>query len=229
MTARFKLTGSILSQVAPVITGSRADEIASIITQVCPMYGIDRADILHEFIANVLHESACFTKLSENLNYSVHGLLSTFGRHRISLADAEKYGRKPGQPANQRAIANILYGGKWGRDNLGNALPGDGWNFRGCGPIHITGRGNVTRFTNYYNQQSVNRHTPELMAGMLRSDLTLGMHSACWVFSVAKSLNDEATNDDMRTIVRKINGAYLGWDDRSKYYGLAKKFIIDSA
>lgn len=228
MTARFKLTGPILMQVAPVLTGSRADEIAKIITQVCPMYGIDRADILHEFIANVLHESACFTKLAENMNYSVHGLLSTFGRHRISLADAERYGRKPKQPANQQMIANILYGGEWGRANLGNTKQGDGWTFRGCGPIHITGRGNVTRFAGYYNQRFKTNHTPEAMADLLRRDLVVGMHSACWVFSVAKSLNDEAEDDNMRGIVRKINGAYLGWDDRSKYYERAKKLITDS-
>lgn len=227
MTARFRLTGPILTQVAPVITGSRATEISSIITQVCPMYGIDRADILHEFLANVLHESACFTKFSENMNYSVHGLLSTFGRHRISLNDAEKYGRKPGQPANQQMIANILYGGEWGRKNLGNTKQGDGWAFRGCGPIHITGRGNVTRFTEYHNDRFKTNHTPEGMADLLRRLLIPGMHSACWVFSVAKSLNDEALNDDMRTIVRKINGAYLGWDDRSKYYERAKRLIAD--
>jgi putative chitinase len=130
--------------------------------------------------------------------------------------------------ANQQMIANILYGGEWGRKNLGNTKPGDGWAFRGCGPIHITGRGNVTRFAGYYNQRFKTNHTPEQMADLLRRDLVVGMHSACWVFSVAKSLNDEAENDNMREIVRKINGAYLGWDDRSKYYERAKKLITDS-
>jgi len=82
----------------------------------------------------------------ESLNYSVAGLLNTFGRHRISRADAERLGRKPGEPAlsatRQRAIANILYGGAWGRDNLGNIEPDDGWQYRGRGLAHDTGRRN---------------------------------------------------------------------------------------
>ncbi len=82
----------------------------------------------------------------ESLNYTVAGLLNTFGRHRISRADAERLGRKPGEPAlsvtRQRAIGNILYGGTWGRDNLGNTEPNDGWTYRGRGLAHDTGRRN---------------------------------------------------------------------------------------
>lgn len=82
----------------------------------------------------------------ESLNYTVAGLLNTFGRHRISRADAERLGRKPGEPAlslaRQRAIGNILYGGTWGRDNLGNTEPDDGWTYRGRGMAHDTGRRN---------------------------------------------------------------------------------------
>lgn len=83
---------------------------------------------------------------TESLNYSVSGLLNTFGRHRISRADAERLGRKPGEGAlplaRQRAIANIIYGGSWGRDNLGNTQPDDGWTYRGRGLSHVTGRRN---------------------------------------------------------------------------------------
>jgi predicted chitinase len=42
------------------------------------------------------------------------------------------------------AIANIIYGGEWGRKNLGNTQPGDGWRFRGGGLPQITGRANYT-------------------------------------------------------------------------------------
>jgi putative chitinase len=84
----------------------------------------------------------------ESLNYTVAGLLNTFGRHRISRADAERLGRKPGEPAlslaRQRAIGNILYGGAWGRENLGNTEPDDGWTYRGRGMAHDTGRRNYT-------------------------------------------------------------------------------------
>jgi putative chitinase len=103
-------------------------------------------------LATAWHETGPASRMVpnvENLNYSVSGLLNTFGRHRISRADAEKLGRRPGEPAlpiaRQRAIANIIYGGAWGRDNLGNTEPDDGWQFRGRGLAHITGRTNYER------------------------------------------------------------------------------------
>jgi putative chitinase len=103
-------------------------------------------------LATAWHETGPASRMVpnvENLNYSVSGLLNTFGRHRISRADAEKLGRRPGEPAlpiaRQRAIANIIYGGVWGRDNLGNTEPDDGWQFRGRGLAHITGRTNYER------------------------------------------------------------------------------------
>ena len=106
-------------------------------------------------------------------------------------------------------------------------MPGDGWTFRGCGPIQLTGRSNVTRFTAFYNMKFSSALKAGDVAELLRTDLRMGIHSACWVFSIAKGLNDEAENDDMRAIVKKINGAYLGWDDRSKYYERAKRLIVD--
>lgn len=84
--------------------------------------------------------------VTENLNYSVEGLLKTFGRHRITEAQARHYGRTNNQPANQQVIANIIYGGEWGRKNLGNTLPNDGWDFRGRGLVQITGRTNYAKY-----------------------------------------------------------------------------------
>ena len=95
--------------------------------------------ILAHWLGQMFVESKGFTTREESLNYSVQGLLDTFGRHRISKADAEKFGRIDKvvkgrktvvRAAHQNAIANIVYGGEWGRKNLGNTQPGDGWKFR---------------------------------------------------------------------------------------------------
>lgn len=99
------------------------------------------------FLANVAVESGRLSSVVENLNYSVEALLSKFGRHRISEADAQAFGRAPGRQANQQAIANAIYGGEWGRKNLGNTKPGDGWLFRGQGLLQTTGRGNAAALT----------------------------------------------------------------------------------
>lgn len=106
-----------------------------------------------EFVAYILatayHETGMkMVPNRESMNYSVQGLLNTFGRHRISAADAQKLGRTSTRPADQRAIANKVYGGEWGRVNLGNIQPKDGWDFRGGGQIHTTGRTNYERVKN---------------------------------------------------------------------------------
>lgn len=108
----------------------------------CVRWGIDTIREVASFLANINVESAGLTRLTENLNYSTDAVIKLFGRHRISIADANRYGRKPGQSANQEMLANILYGGEWGRKNLGNIKPNDGWVCRGFGPKQITGRAN---------------------------------------------------------------------------------------
>ena len=70
--------------------------------------------VLAHWLGQMHVESAGYTRLSESLNYSVEGLLKTFGRHRISAADCERYGRTPTRKADQEAIANRVYGGDWG-------------------------------------------------------------------------------------------------------------------
>lgn len=223
----FILTADIVTKVSLTITGQRASEIARLHTEICPLYGIDSANIFHEFFANVLHESECFTRLEEGLNYKVQGLIDTFGLDRISVEEASRFGRKAGQIANKVAIANTVYGGSWGKQHLGNIHPNDGWEFRGAGPIQMTGRGNITAFTDYFNGKFKTTYTPELMASRMRADLATGIHSACWIFAISKKLIDEAERDEMRTIIKKINGGYLGEEKRMAFYERAKKYITD--
>ncbi len=113
--------------------------------EIAPTYGAPNVtDHLAYDLATCFHESgATMHPISENLNYSVDGLLKTFSRERISEADARKYGRTTAHAANQQAIANIIYGGAWGLKNLGNTKPNDGWDFRGVGICQATGRRNA--------------------------------------------------------------------------------------
>lgn len=220
----FILTGNILLKIASSIKD--ADNIAAWHTEICPLYGINTADILHEFLANELHESSCFTRLTEGLNYQAVALTKLFSRERISIDDCYRYGRTVKQKANQVSIANIIYGGEWGKKNLGNLWGGDGWKFRGSGPIQITGRANVSKFTDFYNKKFKTKYIPEQMAELLRDDLKMGIHSACWIFAVSMQLIDEAVTDNITAIVKRINGGTIGMDDRLKYYEAAKKYIV---
>lgn len=222
----FTLTGSILRQICPKLHPERAEKIAGHINVICPQYGINTADILHEFLANLVHECDEFTDYEEGLNYSVQGLIDGFKRHRISIEDANRYGRSAKHPADQKAIGNIIYGGEWGKKNLGNILPGDGFMFRGSGSIQITGRANVQAFANWMLKKFGIKKTAEEWANLLRTSDEYSLHAACWFFAIAKKLIDEAINDFMKTIVERINGGLKGLPKRMQYYELCKKLIV---
>lgn len=137
-----KLTKPLLLAAVAGMTAARADLWLAPLNDALATYKITTQLQVSHFLAQVGHESIGFSASRESLNYSVEALLSTFGRHRISEADARQFGRTATRAANQSAIANLVYGGEWGRKNLGNTQPGDGWKFRGTGPMQTTGRAN---------------------------------------------------------------------------------------
>ena len=168
--------------------------------------------VLAHWLGQMFVESAGFTSREENLNYSVDGLLRMFGRHRISEADARKFGRAPGRPAHQNAIANIIYGGEWGRKNLGNTEPGDGWRFRGGGEKQITGRANY--------REAGHEHDPET----LRTDPVASAKAAANFF-VKHGCIAPAARDDVKGVTLKVNGGVNGLDARIAATAAAKKVV----
>lgn len=224
------LSGEILKKLAPALSVEQALSYANLYNTICPVYGINTADIFHEFIANDIHESAGLTKFVEGLNYQYEALLKLFGRHRISAENAYNFGRirlKNGtiRPANQQAIANTIYGGAWGLANLGNKQQGDGWMFRGSGEMQITGRGNITKFATWYNKLKGTSYTPEQMADLLRTNKELSTHAACWIFSIEKKLNQAAINDKDLYIRTMINGGTFGMSNVLRITTLARQLI----
>lgn len=91
------------------------------------------------FIAQVMHESAGLTVLKENLNYSAKALLSTFKKY-FTPETAAYYARKPMQ------IGNKVYANRMGN---GPESSGDGYKYRGHGPIQLTGKNNIRAYSRY--------------------------------------------------------------------------------
>lgn len=176
----------------------------------CVRWGIDTFREVASFLANINVESAGLTRLSESLNYSVEALIAKFGRHRISIADATRYGRGNGHPANQEALANILYGGPWGAKNLGNTEPGDGWRFRGYGPKQLTGRGNQSAFA-----AAVGKPVEEIPAYVRMPEG--GMMSAGW-FWKTNNLDAKAATPGLEDDRRAINGGSFGLADVERIF-----------
>src|SRR5688572_11259154 len=60
---------------------------------------VDLYDLAY-MMATAYHEvGPALLPKRESLNYSVDALIGNFGRHRISVADARRLGRKPGEGA----------------------------------------------------------------------------------------------------------------------------------
>jgi putative chitinase len=163
-------------------------------------FGVNTPNRLANFFGQAMHESKLKPTV-ESLNYSVDGLLNTFGRHRISLQDAIKYGRGK-NPANQEMIGNIIYGGEWGKKNLGNTQYGDGFKYRGRGIFQITGRSNYQALTKYANDLGFKVDyidNPDLLLNEVDS-----LIGALWYWN-AKGLNNLADKNDTIGISKAIN------------------------
>lgn len=187
--------------------------IAELINKVCPFYGISIV-ILHEFLANLLHESNEFRRYEENLNYPAERLMQVWPHRFKTMKEALSFAYKP------QLLAAKVYNGR-----MGNSDPLDGWDYRGSGPIQMTGKDNFTRFASWMDRKFGITRSEKEWAHLIRKDHEVGMHSACWIFSIAKGLNDEAVRDEMQLIIKRINGGLNGVKDRLKYYELCKQYL----
>jgi putative chitinase len=165
-------------------------------------------------VAQIAHESGGFASITENLNYTATALLSVFGSHRITQAEAQRIGRTADHAADQQAIANVVYGGAWGRAKLGNTEPGDGWRFRGGGLIQLTGRSNYTAFGDSLGVSA------EGAADYVRTSAG-AVASALW-FWRTRGLINPAYLGDVSTCTRIINGGLNGLQDRLARFQAAK-------
>lgn len=172
-------------------------------------YAINTPKRIAHFLAQLHEETGGFIRLSENLNYTPAGLIETFGTNQISVAQANLYGRTAKHKANQEAIANIVYGGTWGKKNLGNTQVGDGWRFRGRGLIQLTGRANYQAYKNYSGVDVITN--PDLAS---RPDVAIDI--AGWFWSIRYNLNPIADTNNITTITKKINGGLTNFSERVK-------------
>jgi putative chitinase len=186
------------------------------------LYNIDDPRVVAGFLSQVGHESGGLATVVENLNYRVAALTSLFGRHRISEADAKAYGRDDatGQKANQEAIANIIYGGDFGRKNLGNTEQGDGWKYRGRGLKQLTGRANYKACGESLGLNLID--DPDQLAQPVAAAL-----SAAWFWASRRGLGieDAAEAGDVRKMTKLINGGDIGLPQREALYAEALRAI----
>ncbi|EOG5419271.1 glycoside hydrolase family 19 protein [Cronobacter malonaticus] len=185
------------------ISSSLAEKWYPHIIEAMDTYGIDIPKRQAHFIGQIGTESAGFQSVQESLNYSVAGL-AIFGS-RLTAAQREQLGRKPGEkslsPERQAAIANIVYGGRYG-----NNLNGDGWKYRGRGLKQITFKANYEECGKAFGLNLVD--SPDLLLQDKYAALSAG-----W-FWKANGCNQFADAGDVNGLTRRINGGLNGLQDR---------------
>ena len=148
------------------------------------------------WLANLLHESAGFTRLEESLHYTPARVMAVWPHRFPTLDRAREATRSP------EALAEAVYAGR-----LGNTPgTGDAWRYRGRGAIQLTGRDNYARYQQASNQPVL--ENPDLL-------LTprVAADAAAWYWT-SRRLNQAERFQDA---VRGINGGLNGLADRRKW------------
>lgn len=182
-------TETVVALIAPPYSERHALPIE----RACIEFGIEKEREKIHFLGQCAHETGEFRRARESMNYTPGGLIATFGK-RISREQANRLGRHDGNPAQQEAIANIVYGGR-----LGNYAPGDGWAFRGGGTIQLTGRYNYTQCSRALFGDDRMAEDPGMIA-----DPTIAARAAGW-FWKTNGLKHWALRDDTLAVSRAIN------------------------
>ena len=189
-----------------------AAEWVEALNVILPDYKINTVSRVAAFLAQCGHESAGFTTLTENLNYGAAGLKGIFGKYFKDDSSANAYQRQP------QKIANKVYANRMGN---GDEASGDGWKYRGRGPIQLTGKSNYTQFANdMFEDPETVLDNPDVVA----LDKETALTSAVWFWNKNK-LNDLADKGDIVAMTKKINGGTIGLADRQDHYHHALEIL----
>jgi putative chitinase len=198
-----QITREQLQQIIP--RNLYIDQWCSALNQLLPDYGIDTPQRVAAFLAQCAHESGNFVFLKENLNYKWASLRKVFPKYFPTDELAQAYEKQP------QRIANRIYGSRMGN---GDEASGDGFRYCGRGLIQLTGRNNYEAFADSIES------TPEEVSAYLET-FEGAVQSACW-FWETNNLNQFADADDIKTMTKRINGGFIGLEDRIKHYEHAK-------
>ena len=194
-------------QLQPIVPTNTSNWLSAL-NQILPDYEINTPKRIAAFLAQCAHESGGFKALKENLNYRWESLRKVFPKYFPDDETAKEYAH------NQEAIANCVYANRMGN---GDEDSGDGFRYCGRGLIQLTGKNNYQKFAESLNMEV--EDVPEFL-----STFEGAVQSACW-FWEANDLNTLADKQDIKAMTKRINGGYIGLEDRIKHYEEALEIL----
>lgn len=163
-------------------------------------YDLTTKQRINYLFAQIGHESNGYTVFEENLRYSAKRLMEVWPKRFPNLSIANQYANNP------MKLANKVYANRMGN---GDEASGDGWKYRGRGPIQITGKSNYQAISKIIGQDFVNN--PDLIL-----DPNYLFESAC-AFWKMNNLNLICDSGNFILLTQKINGGTVGLEDRRNW------------
>ena len=195
-------------QLAQILPGNPyVEHWCDALNKILPDYDISTPNRIAAFLGETYVESAGYTALHENLNYTAQSLCRVWPSH-FNASIADQYAHNP------EKIANRAYAGRMGN---GPEESGDGWKFCGRGLIQVTGRNNYQAFADSL-QMSID-DVPDFL-----TTFEGAIQSACW-FWENNNLNQYADAWNIKQLSIKINGGELGLPDREQHCQLALQVL----
>lgn len=203
------------------------NEVVKYIDMYKDKFGINTNLRLAHFLAQVREEVGSeFKVVRENLNYKEEALLKMWP-NRMSIADAEKYGRDEDTlKANQEAIANLVYSNRLGNGNADSDGDGDmdadddGYKYRGAGCLQITGKSNFVEVQKRCLKYAGKEMDPDTLEGFI----VFGMAFWIWkdLYKIADGGKWAVVVDN---ITKKINLHTSSYAERRAHFDAIKYLV----
>jgi putative chitinase len=108
------------------------------------------------------------------------------------------------------------------RKDLGNTGGDDGYNYRGFGPIQLTGRANFKKYAEMINEPDLylNPENYRDMSNPRNVEVAIKVSIAFWNDRGLNKLAEEGGLNEktLEKISKKVNGGLNGYEDRKKRY-----------
>lgn len=190
------ITAALIHGLAPRCDAAMT---AAVLTLAADEFDICDPGEVAMWLAQLSVESMGFLRLEENLNYSVSRLMAVWPKRFPTVGAAQPYAMNP------RALAEKVYGGR-----LGNNEIGDGWAYRGRGYIQTTGRANYAAAGAGLSLDLLN--DPDQLSHPAAAARAAGF------FWMHHELGPLARAGDVAGVTKIINGGQTGLAERHAAY-----------
>ncbi len=197
------------ARFAPRLAPDDAAHWAALLSDEAERAGITTPRRIAHWMAQMSAECAGFTRMVEDLNYSAQALTAIWpGRFNAALAREVEH--------NAQRIADLAYAGRFGN---GDAASGDGWRFRGRGPLMRT-------FRDGYAQAALDTGL-DLLAHPERLETPPAGARDAGAFWTRRHINPLADADDLAAVTRAVNGGLTGLGQRREALARARAIWSD--